>query len=194
MAAIGQVLSRLPESDGDKVDSIMQAQPNTAQSEGGQSFAVTLGGNRYILGTSVVIDRNADYHKTRFFCTFQLFDNNWTSIARTTTHIEDHADTNVCQMVFGLTGVTWPAASGSIDATRQGFIAIIQYHNGQNPAKTIAEIGNNWKRMAVLFAFEKNAQGQWTIVQDEHCLDPMNRIETLAAAKKAFAACRISDR
>ncbi|MGF6605384.1 hypothetical protein OKW45_000284 [Paraburkholderia sp. WSM4175] len=154
---------------------------------GVQSFLARFeNGGTYFLASSVVIRLNPNfsgkgYPGGRGWCEFDFFDQNYRYVNGLRVSIRDHDDTNVCNWIEGVSAVTYKG--------QPALLTTVQYHRGIDPAKSIAEIGNNYHRFTALLVLTPHPDGSLSIRQDDSCLGPGNQIGELATARKRITEC-----
>lgn len=143
-------------------------------------------GSSYLLASSTMLRVNQNYHGNSYpggrgWCEFDFFDLNYRYVDGIRVNIQDHADTNVCNWIEGVSAVTYKG--------QPALLATVQYHRGIDPAKTVDEIGSNYHRFTALLVLVPHPDGSLSIRQDDSCLGPMNQIGELAVARKRIKEC-----
>lgn len=175
------------EIDYDRLENAVKKRPELFIWNGAQSFRVRIsGGNVYFLTSSTMLSPIEKpvahgYPGGRGWCEFDFFDRNYKYVNGIRVNIRDHGDTNVCNWIEGVSAVTYKG--------QPALLTTVQYHRGIDPAKTVAEIGNNYYDFTALLVLTPRPDGSLSIRQDDSCLGPGNQIGELAVARKRIAEC-----
>ena len=153
---------------------------------GASSFRVTLGSGRaYYLASSTILlgvkPAKNGYPGGRGYCEIDFYDAKYEYVNGIRVNVRDHADTNVCNWIEGVSAVTYK--------NQPGLLVTVQYHRGIAPAKTVNEIGNNYHDFTALLVLDPHPDGSLPVYQDDSCLGPMNQIGELAIARKRITEC-----
>lgn len=173
--------------DYDRLEAAVRKRPEFSHWDGVQSFRVRFeNGQYYFLASSTMlwIDKETPlrgYTGGRGWCEFDFFDGNYRYVDGIRVNIRDHGDTNVCNWIEGVSAVTYKG--------QPALLAVVQYHRGIDPAKTVDEIGNNYHDFTALLLLTAHPDGSLSIRQDDSCLGQMNQIGELAIARKRIAEC-----
>lgn len=173
--------------DYDRMEDAVKQRPEFFHWDGRDSYRVRFeNGSGYFLASSTMLRDNPNfsgkgYPGGRGWCEFDFFDSNYRYVNGIRVNIQDHADTNVCNWIEGVSAVTYKG--------QPALLATVQYHRGIDPAKTVDEIGNNYHRFTALLVLTPDQDGSLSIRQDDSCLGSWNRIGELATARKRIAEC-----
>jgi hypothetical protein len=153
---------------------------------GANSFRVTLGSGRaYYLASSTILlgvkPVKNGYPGGRGYCEFDFYDAKYEYVNGIRVNVRDHADTNVCNWIEGVSAVAYKK--------KPALLVTVQYHRGIDPVKTGDDIGNNYHDFTALLILDPGPDGSLAIRQDDECLGAMNQIGELAIARKRITEC-----
>jgi len=174
--------------DLDYLEKVANKRPDTYRFNSRDSFRVTLdGGREYFLASTITVSRVKvepgfqGYPGGRGYCEFNFFNKKYEYVNGIKVKIQDAADTNVCNWIYGVSAVVYKK--------QPALLVTVQYHLGIDPARTVEEIGRGYHDFTTLLVLDPRPDGSLAIRQDDECLGAMNHIDTLAIAKKRLVEC-----